>query len=157
MPIGLRGVGKTVLLNRFAKIADIEGYQVGFIEAPESGDFSTLLAGHLRKILLTFDITKKTAKLLKALRVLKTFSLQLPDGSRVSIDVDALPGSADSGNLSDDLTDLLLAAGEAAVEHGKALVESKLSSSPQARDQLLETALELESKTVAAIDECEGG
>jgi hypothetical protein len=46
---------------------------------------------------------------------------------------------------------------EAAVEHGKALVESELSSSPQTRDQLLETALELESKTVAAIDECEGG
>jgi hypothetical protein len=117
MPIGLRGVGKTVLLNRFAKIADLEGYQVGFVEAPESGDFSTLLAGHLRRILLEFDSRKRTAKLLKALRVLKTFTLQLPDGSRVSIDVDALPGSADSGNLADDVTALLVAAGEAAVDH----------------------------------------
>jgi hypothetical protein len=45
---------------------------------------------------------------------------------------------------------------EAAVEHGKALVESRLNASPDARDQLLETALELESKTVAALDECEG-
>ena len=44
MPIGLRGVGKTVLLNRFAEIAEEEGMAVGFIEAPESGDFAALLA-----------------------------------------------------------------------------------------------------------------
>ena len=36
MPIGLRGVGKTVLLNRFAEIATGSGFEVGFIEAPES-------------------------------------------------------------------------------------------------------------------------
>ena len=75
-----------------------------------------LLAGHLRKILLSYDNQRKTAKVLKALRVLKAFTLQLPHGSSVSIDIDALTGSADSGNLQDDVTDLLLAAGEAAVE-----------------------------------------
>jgi hypothetical protein len=53
---------------------------------------------------------------LRALRVLKAFTLQLPDGSSVSLDVDALAGSADSGNLQDDVTDLVVAAGEAAVE-----------------------------------------
>jgi hypothetical protein len=116
MPIGLRGVGKTVLLNRFTEIADQEGFAVGFIEAPESGDFRALLATRLRKILLAYDNERKTAKVLKALRVLKTFSLQLPDGSKVSIGVDALAGSADSGNLSDDVTDLLVATGEAAKE-----------------------------------------
>jgi hypothetical protein len=116
MPIGLRGVGKTVLLNRFAEIAEDRGFAVGFIEAPESADFRLLLAGHLRKILLSYDNQRKTAKVLKALRVLKAFTLQLPHGSSVSIDIDALTGSADSGNLQDDVTDLLLAAGEAAVE-----------------------------------------
>jgi hypothetical protein len=116
MPIGLRGVGKTVLLNRFTEIAEREGFAVGFIEAPESGDFRSLLAARLRKVLLAYDNERKTAKVLKALRVLKTFTLQLPDGSKVSIDVDALAGSADSGNLSDDVTDLLVAAGEAAQE-----------------------------------------
>lgn len=116
MPIGLRGVGKTVLLNRFAEIAEREGAAVGFIEAPESGDFRLLLAARLRKILLAYDNERKTAKVLKALRVLKTFTLQLPDGSKVSIDVDALTGSADSGNLSDDITDLLVATGEASAE-----------------------------------------
>ncbi len=33
MPIGLRGVGKTVLLDRLAEIAEQEGLAVGFIEA----------------------------------------------------------------------------------------------------------------------------
>jgi len=122
MPIGLRGVGKTVLLNRFAQIAEYEGLAVGFIEAPESGDFRSLLTNRLRKILLGYDNKKKTAKVLKALRVLKTFSLQLPDGSKVPLDVDALAGSADSGNLSDDVTDLLVAAGEAAAERDSGIL-----------------------------------
>ncbi len=55
MPIGLRGVGKTVLLNRFAEIAANEGLQVAFIEAPETGDFRTLLAVRLRKVLLELE------------------------------------------------------------------------------------------------------
>ena len=38
MPVGLRGVGKTVLLNRFLKIAEQAGMKVGFIEAPETGE-----------------------------------------------------------------------------------------------------------------------
>ena len=55
MPIGLRGVGKTVLLNRFAEIAEMEGLEVGFIEAPEGGGFLAPLAGRLRGILLRLD------------------------------------------------------------------------------------------------------
>lgn len=43
MPIGLRGVGKTVLLNRFGDIAADVGMTPAFIEAPETGDFRTLL------------------------------------------------------------------------------------------------------------------
>lgn len=116
MPIGLRGVGKTVLLNRFAEIAEAEGLSVGFIEAPESGDFRSLLVSRLRKVLLAYDSQKRSAKVLRALRVLKTFSLQTTDGTRFSIDVDALVGEADSGNLADDVTDLLVAVGEAAAE-----------------------------------------
>jgi DNA-binding CsgD family transcriptional regulator len=54
--------------------------------------------------------------------VLKTFTLQLPDGARVSIDVDALSGVADSGNLADDVTDLLVACGEAARDRGTGIV-----------------------------------
>ncbi len=122
IPIGLRGVGKTVLLNRFTEIAEQEGLAVGFIEAPETGDFRGLLVNRLRKVLLSYDSQRQTAKVLKALRVLKTFSLQLPDGSRFSIDVDALRGEADSGDLADDVTDLLISVGEAAEERASGVL-----------------------------------
>lgn len=122
MPIGLRGVGKTVLLNRFSEIADQEGLRVGFIEAPESGDFRTLLAVRLRKVLLELERSGTAAAVLRALRVLKTFSLQLPDGSRIAIDVDTLSGEADSGLLAEDLTDLLVAVGRATQDKGSGLL-----------------------------------
>ena len=54
--------------------------------------------------------------------MLKTFSLQLPDGSSIAIDVDALAGQADSGLLSEDLPDLLVAVGEAAAERESGLL-----------------------------------
>ncbi len=122
MPVGLRGVGKTVLLNRFAEIADNEGFHVGFIESPERGDFVGLLVNRLRRILYAMDEKKMSRKVMKALRVLKTFSAQLPDGTRVSIDVDALRGYADSGILADDVTDLLESAGEAAQDQGSGIL-----------------------------------
>ncbi|MEJ7766089.1 MAG: hypothetical protein WKF86_11385, partial [Acidimicrobiales bacterium] len=85
-------------------------------------DFQLLLVNRLRKILLSYDNQRKTAKVLKALRVLKTFTLQLPDGAKLALDVDALAGSADSGNLADDVTDLLVAAGDAARERDSGIL-----------------------------------
>lgn len=116
MPIGLRGVGKTVLLNRFQEIAQDKGLSVGFIEAPETEDFRQLLALRLRGILFELKRTRVSDAVDKALGVLRGFTYQLPDGSAISIDVDAYAGKADSGILSEDLTDLLVAAGEAAAE-----------------------------------------
>lgn len=123
LPVGLRGVGKTVLLNRYAAIAADEGFEVAFIEAPETGDFRSLLAARLRKVLLSLDRsqTRKNA-VLRALRILKTFTYQLPDGAQLSLDVDALVGEADSGVLADDVTDLLVAVGEAAAEQGRGVL-----------------------------------
>lgn len=122
MPIGLRGVGKTVLLNRFVEIAEQEGFSVAFIEAPETHDLRSLLARALRKILLQFDARRASAKALRALRVLKSFQINLPDGATVSLDFDALAGMGDSGILADDLTDLLVAAGEAASERNAGIL-----------------------------------
>jgi len=48
---------------------------------------------------------------------LKAFTLQIPDGPSIMIDVDALRGEGDSGVLSEDLTDLFVATAEAAAEH----------------------------------------
>ena len=123
MPIGLRGVGKTVLLNRFAEIAEQEGSDVAFIEAPENGDFRLLLAVRLRKILLTLNAKGPARRVInKALGVLQSFTYHLPDGSSISIGVDAIAGSADSGLLSEDLTDVLVATGEAAAAAGTGLL-----------------------------------
>lgn len=122
MPIGLRGVGKTVLLNRFREIAEDEGLRVGMIEAPETGSFPSLLAARLRRILYDLGSGTVSNAVTKALRVLKTFSYQLPDGSRFSIDVDALKGFADSGHLPDDLSDLLVAVGEAAASRSSGVL-----------------------------------
>lgn len=122
MPIGLRGVGKTVLLNRFAEIAQDAGMVTAFIEAPETGDFRTLLAIRLRKILLGLERNGPSRAALRALRVLKAFTLQLPDGPSIAIDVDAMTGEADSGDIASDLTDLLVAAGEAAADRSEGLL-----------------------------------
>ena len=122
MPIGLRGVGKTVLLNRFGEIALDAGMTTAFIEAPETGDFRTILAIRIRKVLLGLERSGARHPVLRALRVLKTFTLQLPDGSRLAIDVDELAGEADSGDLASDLTDLLVATGEAAKDRSAGLL-----------------------------------
>lgn len=114
MPIGLRGVGKTVLLNRFHEIAREHGLHVSLIEAPESGDFKRLMATRLRSILLELDQGPVSRAVKRALGILKSFSYTLPDGTSIALDVDAVAGSADSGILSEDTADLLTAVGEAA-------------------------------------------
>ena len=118
MPIGLRGVGKTVLLNRFSEIAAREGLRVAYIEAPETSDFRTLLATRLRKLLLELDAGPARRAVNRALGALRSFSYQLPDGSSIALSVEPLAGTADSGILSEDLTDLLVAVGEAVAEAG---------------------------------------
>ena len=122
MLVGLRGVGKTVLLNRFAEIADAEGVKVGFVEASESGDFRVRLAVLLRRILLEWKNSRIRRAVTTALGVLKSFTLRLPEGAAISIGVDPLVGRADSGLLTEDLTDLLVAAGEAATACGAGLL-----------------------------------
>lgn len=121
MAVGLRGVGKTVLLNRFAEIVTGEAFDVAFVEATDSGDFATVLAVRLRKILLDLDRGAASRAVVRALRVLKSFTLQLPDGSTIQLDPEPLLGEADSGRLTDDLTDVMVAAGEAAADRGRGL------------------------------------
>jgi hypothetical protein len=116
MPIGLRGVGKTVLLVRFHEIAREHELRVSLIEAPESGDFKRLMATRLRSILLELDQGPVSRAVKRALGVLKSFTCTLPDGTSIALDVDAVAGSADSGILAEDTADLLTAVGEAARE-----------------------------------------
>ena len=122
MTLGLRGVGKTVLLNRFAEIAAEEGMKVGFIEAPESGDLRLMMATRLRRILIELSTGRVSRAVSKALGVLRSFELQLPGEVSLGLNVDALAGQADSGLLAEDLADLLVSAGRAAAECGSGLL-----------------------------------
>jgi hypothetical protein len=127
MPIGLRGVGKTVLLNQFADDAKNLGFEVCSIESPEGGDLRQLLAVRLRQTLYALDQVanikqKMTRAVNKALGVLKSFSLTTPEGSRIALDLDAVRGLADSGNFQEDLRDILIEVGTAAREVGSGVL-----------------------------------
>lgn len=122
MPVGLRGVGKTVLLNRFSEMAERNGFTFAFIEATEAGSFPTILAVRLRKILLELDRGGVSRQVVRALRVLKSFTLHLPDGTSIQLDPEPLIGEADSGRLDEDLTDLFVALGEAAADRSRGVL-----------------------------------
>ena len=122
MLLGLRGTGKTVLLNRFMEIAGQEGARTAFVEASDSGSFSQLLAIRLRRILLQLAEGPVRRAAARALGALRSFALHLPDGSAISVGVDPAPGLADSGVLSEDLADLLVTAGEAAADSDSGIV-----------------------------------
>src|SRR5262245_38572578 len=73
--VGLRGVGKTVLLNRIQDIADQESFKTIFIEAPENKRLPALLIPPLRQALLALDRFEHLSEQVKrALRVLKAFA-----------------------------------------------------------------------------------
>jgi hypothetical protein len=126
MLTGLRGVGKTVLLNRFQQMATDSGLQAHLIEAPEHKALPQLLLPALRAILLKYQRLGPTAQPVKrALRVLAGFAKGLKiklEGVEFALDIDPEKGVADSGDLDQDLPDLLVAVAEAAKDRGTGLV-----------------------------------
>jgi hypothetical protein len=118
MLTGLRGVGKTVLLNEFELIAEGRGYFHEHIEVSDDGRLATRLVAAFRKVLLAMDAKRRVGERVRhALGVLKAFSIQIPDGPGVHIDVDMVPGPADSGDLATDLAGLFVELGEVARDH----------------------------------------
>jgi hypothetical protein len=118
MLTGLRGVGKTVLLNEFEDLAIGRGFFHEHIEVSEDGSLAPLLASALRRVLLAMDAKKRIGEAVRrALGVLKAFSLRIPNGPELSIDVDAVAGPADSGDLAMDLAGLFVELGEVARAH----------------------------------------
>jgi len=116
--VGLRGVGKTVLLNRVEDQAREAGYQTTLIEAHEEKSLPALLLPELRRILLALDRGEQVeAAVKRGIRVLKSFAngLKVTLGEvELGIDIDPELGVADSGDLESDLPALFLAIGEAA-------------------------------------------
>jgi hypothetical protein len=125
LAIGLRGVGKTVLLNEFRKLAEDAGYKTVFIEAHENKPLATLLLPPLRQVLIALDrMAHLSEKAKRGLRILKSFfngvKLKYQD-IEIGIDIDPEPGVADSGDLEADLSALFIALGEAAADRGTAV------------------------------------
>jgi len=118
LPTGLRGSGKTVLLNRFVEQARALGFAVAQIEASESETFVAALANEVRSALYELSARAKIrGAVTRALGVLKSFTLSFGlHELAVRLGVDAQAGAADSGVLDTDLTALFVAIGEAARE-----------------------------------------
>ncbi len=115
---GLRGVGKTVLLNEFEQLAQGRGYFHEHVEVNEDGDLPVRLASAFRRVLLAMDARRRIGeRIRRALGVLKAFSIRLPDGPELSIEVEAVHGPADSGDLATDLAGLFTELGEVARDH----------------------------------------
>lgn len=123
--VGLRGVGKTVLLDRMRDDAEAAGIQTLRVEAPESRSLPAILAPQLRQALLKLSRNEQARDLAqRALRALSGFarSLKLRFADiEVGIDFDPEPGLADNGDLEHDLQALLEASGAAAQKAGTAL------------------------------------
>lgn len=115
MLLGLRGVGKTVLLNEIARIAEGEGFRTIELETPENRRLAEMLVPPLRSVLRRFSTVEKAKGFaLKASRGLQSFASAFKvKVGEVELTV-AEPGLADSGHLETDLAELLVAVGEAA-------------------------------------------
>jgi hypothetical protein len=124
--VGLRGVGKTVLLDQFARDAEEAGLHALRMEAPEGRSLPAILAPELRKTLLRLSNLEKARDLARrALRGLAGFVGALKvkhEDIEVGLDFEPEPGLADAGDLEHDLQSLLDAAGAAAQAAGTALV-----------------------------------
>ena len=124
--VGLRGVGKTVLLDRMRDDAEATGIQTVRIEAPEIRSLPALLAPQLRQALLRLSRNEQAKDLAqRALRALAGFAKALKvkyQDIEVGVDFDPEPGLADNGDLEHDLQALLEAVGAAAQKAGTALI-----------------------------------
>lgn len=123
--VGLRGVGKTVLLDRLREDAEATGIQTVRVEAPEGRSLPAILAPQLRQALLRLSRNQRAKELAqRALRGLAGFAKALKvkyEDIEVGLDFDPEPGLADNGDLEHDLQDLLEVTGKAAKEADTAL------------------------------------
>lgn len=124
---GLRGVGKTVLLNQFERLAKSENWEVVDFEARKHDDshFRQTMFSQLKAALLRLSPRARwTERSKRAAEVLSAFAISVDQQGTWSMSWDVPPaeGLADHGDLAMDLTDVLVAIGEAAQEHDRGLV-----------------------------------
>ena len=116
--VGLRGVGKTVLLDRIREIAEGRKMYVLQVEAPENRSLPSILVPQLRVALLRLSRRRAAKEMAeRALRGLAGFARALKvkyQDIEVSLEIDSEPGLADSGDLEVDLQELFGVVGETA-------------------------------------------
>jgi AAA ATPase domain len=143
---GLRGVGKTVLLDVFREKAENRNWATVEWEVEKSVSFVSKMSSQARRALLQIAPKAKWSdRARKAAAILKSFTLTFnPDGAvTTGLDVDALAGAGDSGALSEDLSDLFVALGTAAREKsiGVIFLLDEIQYLKQAELEALITAL----------------
>ena len=124
---GLRGVGKTVLLNRFAELAELAGWESIELEASKHDEtaFRQSIFSKFRAALLHISPRRRWSERARhAAGVLKSFAVSVdPQGAySLSWDINPSEGYGDNGILSLDLVDVFLAVGEVAKEKGTGIV-----------------------------------
>jgi hypothetical protein len=116
--VGLRGVGKTVLLAEIERITKGSGYQTINLEAHEDKSLAALLMPHLRRLLFDLDrMANFSEKVRRGLGVLKSFVSGIKikvSEIEFGLDIEPERGTADSGDLEVDLSNLFIAVAEAA-------------------------------------------
>ena len=124
--IGLRGVGKTVLLDKIREDAAASGMETIRVEAPENRSLPAILAPQLRQSLLRLSRNEQAKELAqRALRGLAGFAKALKvkyKDIEVGMDFEPEPGLADNGDLEHDMQALFEVVGAAAKKAGTALV-----------------------------------
>lgn len=125
MLTGLRGVGKTVLLNEVRRMAREANYRTVLIEAHEDKSLGPLIAAPLKTVFFELDrLAQAGDRVKRGLRVLRSFlgGLKVKMGEiEIGLDIDPEIGAADSGDIEIDLPNLFEALGEAAKEKGSAV------------------------------------
>lgn len=125
MLVGLRGVGKTVLLDRVRTDAEEAGIHKIRVEAPEGRSLPALLAPQMRQALLRLSQTAAAKEVaIRGLRALAGFAKKLKvtyNDIEVGFDYEPEPGLADNGDLEHDLQALFEQVGLAAKAGGTAL------------------------------------
>lgn len=124
--VGLRGVGKTVLLNRMRDDAEADRSHTIQVEAPEGRSLPAMLAPQLRQALIRLSRNEAAKDIAhRALRGLAGFAKGLKlkySDIEVGFDADPEAGLADNGDLEHDLQALLEVVGAAAQKAGTSLV-----------------------------------
>jgi hypothetical protein len=124
--VGLRGVGKTVLLDQLMQDAEADGFCTVRSETPENRSLPAILAPQIRLALLHLNRTESAKDAVsRGLRALAGFARALKvkyHDLEVGFDAQPEPGLADNGDLEIDLTALLEQVGVAARKAGTAVV-----------------------------------